>query len=137
MRRMCISDAAIIAPVEPAETAATAPPSRTARQHWTSDESGFARTAKAGSSSEPMTCGGVDDVDAGRQLAAELVEQDLLGAAQEHAHVARGGRLDRTRDGLAWRVVSSHRVERDGEGPGHVASGSISRPLYVLQVGHM
>ena len=73
----------------------------------------------------------------GRQLTAELFEQALLGSAQEDPHAARGSGLDRTRDGLARCVISSHRVERDGEGAGHVASGSISRPLYVLHVGHM
>ena len=79
----------------------------------------------------------VHDVDARRQLAAELLEQRLLRSAEQDAYAPGRGRLNCTGDGLARRVVSPHRVERDGEGPSHVASGSISRPLYVLHVGHM
>ena len=137
IRRMCISDAAIMAPVEPAETAATAPPSRTARQHWTSEESGFARTANAASSFAPITCGACTMSTPGGSSPPSSLEQRLLGSAEEDAYASGRGRLNCTGDGLARRVVSPHRVERDGEGPSHVASGSISRPLYVLHVGHM
>ena len=46
-------------------------------------------------------------------------------------------RLERARDDLVRRPVAAHRVDRDaGQGYGAgVRSGSISRPLYVLQVG--
>ena len=48
-----------------------------------------------------------------------------------------GGGLERARDDLVRRAVAAHRVDRDaGQGYGAgVRSGSISRPLYVLQVG--
>ena len=34
-------------------------------------------------------------------------------------------------------AVAAHRVERDGDVVRHAPSGSISRPLYVLHVGHI
>ena len=48
-----------------------------------------------------------------------------------------GGSVQRARDDLVRRPVASHRIDRDaGQGYGAgVRSGSISRPLYVLQVG--
>ena len=49
--------------------------------------------------------------------------------------VGRG--VERARDDLVRRAVAPHRVDGDaGQGYGAgVRSGSISRPLYVLQVG--
>ena len=50
-RPIVSSDAASMAPVEPAEIAPAARPSRTIRQAVTIDDPGLARTAAAGSSS--------------------------------------------------------------------------------------
>ena len=109
-----ISEAAIIAPVEPAETAATAPPSRTARQHWTSEESGFARTANAGSSSQPITCGASTMSMPRRQLAAELREQrparGRTGARGRHR--SRPPRPHRRRSRAARDLLPSRRARR-------------------------
>ena len=134
---MCISDAAIIAPVEPAETAATAPPSLDRAAALDERGVGLRAYGERGLLVRTDHLRRVHDVDSRGQLAAELAEQRLLGSAEEDSHAPGRGRLNCTGDGLARRVVSPHRVERDGEGPSHVASGSISRPLYVLHVGHM
>ena len=55
MRPMWSSEAASIAPVGPADTTASAEPSRTSRQAVTIELPGLARTAAAGSSLEPIT----------------------------------------------------------------------------------
>ena len=57
MRRIEKVEAAIRAPVEPADTAACAQPSRTAPAVTTSDDSGLARTAASGSSSNAICSG--------------------------------------------------------------------------------
>ena len=114
MRRISTSEAAIIAPVEPAETAATAPPSRTARQRG---HEGGVLLGPDGVRRLLVVAddlGRVDDVDAGRQRAAELLAGSAALAAQEHADLAGGGGQDRTCHGLAWArgLLPSRRARR-------------------------
>ena len=69
-----------------------------------------------------------DELEAAR-LGPGRAEEDHLDAVR--------GCVERARDDLVGRPVAPHRIDCDaGQGYGAgVRSGSISRPLYVLQVG--
>ena len=110
-------------------------PSCTRRMHVTTEASSRSRAARAGSSSCEITYGRVHDLDLG-VVAHERLE---LGrrTAQQHAQVAARHRVARSRDDRLRAPVAAHRVERDGDRGAHASSGSISRPLYVLHVGHI
>ena len=117
MRPMCSSDAASIAPVEPADTTASAEPSRTRRQAVTIEESGFARTAATGSSLEPITSGAVDDLDA-VDAVSELRLELVADAAEQHAHALGGRLLARRRRSRRGRVAPHARRLRPSRSSG-------------------
>ena len=105
MRPIWSSEAASIAPVGPAETTASAEPSRTSRQAVTIDDPGFARTAAAGSSRESDDVGRLDDLDPLRPV--DLGLELRADPAHEHAHAARCG-VTGAGDDLGGCVVASH-----------------------------
>ena len=79
--------------------------------------------------------GGVHDLELGHARDERVEHRGR--PAHEHAQVAVRDRVTCARDDGRRAPVAAHRVERDGDRGAHVPSGSISRPLYVLHVGHI
>ena len=140
MRRIENVDAASSAPVEPAETAACAQPSRTADAATTIDDSGFERTAPAGSSLKAICSGACRSVTPARQLPAVL-RADRGRIADEHDLEAPGDDgVARAHADLGRRAIAAHGVERDRDDAhrrpaGQTEAAWYARSRYVPQVG--
>ena len=79
--------------------------------------------------------GRVDDLDL-RVVAHERLELRRVDRTAARAGLRAPPRRGPPHDHVRA-PVAAHRVERDGDRGAHAPSGSISRPLYVLHVGHM
>ena len=102
------------------------------------EESSRSRAARAGSSSCAITCGRVHDLDLRRRRRTSGSSSDARGRTASTRRSPVRDRVDaHPRRSRVGAPVAAHRVERDGDRGVHAPSGSISRPLYVLHVGHM
>ncbi len=124
-RRMWRSDAASMAPVFPAETAASAWPSATARTARTSDESGFARTASTAWSSMSIA--------SEASISGETVRVEARRPHQHRLDVV-GRSVDGAADDLLGRMIPTQSVDCDANHARSIygasrRSGSTSRPL--------
>ena len=111
--------AAMVAPVEPALTTASALPSRTRSVATRIDARRLARRAAAGCSPISIDVGRVDEADAGRPAAPVLGDLALQAGHvtdEDHLVGVRGGVVDRPSDDLTRCVVATHRVDRDAHG---------------------
>ena len=104
---------AVMAPVLPALTIASASPSRTARAQPMIEESRCLRTALTGSSSMAMTSRRVAELDPGGERVGQQRVELLDPPDQHDAHVEVGRGAKAAGDDLARRAVAPHRVDRD------------------------
>ena len=121
MRRIEKVEAAIRAPVEPADTAACAQPSRTAPAVTTSDDSGLARTAASGSSLNAI-CSGAWRIVMPRGSFPPYSAR-ISGVSPTRTISSWPGTTasQRARADLRGRAVAAHGIERDRDGA-HPAS---------------
>ena len=119
------SAAAIVAPVLPALTMASALPSRTSSAHTTTDASFFVRTAAGASSIATTSVAGTSSIAVpepdGQQRRDRVFEADEQDADAELL-----GGLHRARDDLAGGAVSAHRVDGNGDRHGSRYSTSMT-----------
>ena len=118
--------AAIVAPVEPGLTIASARPSATSAAARTTEASFLARTAGTGSSSLPIHSRGRDDLDP-----VDAVEAELVGRAEDAQPDPVGGGQPRALGEHVEALLGAEAVEGDGHAaPGrhrYSASGAAPR----------